>query len=153
MAMKTAVNVTSATVLNKKVTKAISNINPQITNSDLQTAVQLFTAMSTTTLQEAERIMRINVNEAYNPPATQEPNLSIGTFEYDGYRYVAEITYNGDGELFVNSNGSAYAQIYNSTETGKNQVRVNSNSANFSGALHATAGTNYASKTIQFSNQ
>ena len=122
-----------------------------MSNQDLKTAAQLFTAISDTTYQSADRITRMNVEEEYAPPPTTEPTLEIGEFSYDGYRYVADITYNGDGSLYVNTNeATAFAQVYHNTSADKDQVRVQANPATFSGTLYAIAGTSYAAKSIEF---
>lgn len=149
--MTTSVNISSITKTNKKVTKSITNINPEVNNEDLKIATELFTAISDTTFLDADRIIKMSVNETYTPPPTEEPILEISEFNYDGYRYVATITYNGDGILLVNTNeATAFAQVYHNEESNINQLRIQASPATFSGTLHATAGTIYAAKSIEF---
>lgn len=147
--MATSVNIISTTSNNKTVSKSITNINPQVSNQNLKTAAQLFTAISDTTFKSADRIVKMNVDEEYAPPPTEEPILELGEFNYDGYRYKATVTYNGDGQLSANVDtvGGALCRYSNNEVT----VQVTSGSS-FSGTLYATAGTSYAAKSIEFSN-
>lgn len=144
--MATSVNITSATVANKKVTKALSNINPEISNATLKQAAQLFTAISNTTYQSATRVTTMNVDEEYTPPVTKiEPTLTMSDFSYSGHYYESTITYNGDGELsFRIDTANAKGMIYNNT------LLVEFNQA-FTGKLYASEGTTYAAKSISFS--
>ena len=81
-----------------------------------------------------------------------EPTLTVGEFSYDGYRYVADITYNGDGQLFANTNVStAFAQIYNHSSQGL-QLRVQASPKAFNGTLYAAEGDEYSAKLATFEN-
>jgi len=145
--MTTSVNITSTSTANKKMTKSITNINPQISNSALKTAAQLFTAISTNTFNGADRIVRVDVNEPYNPSSpTLEPTLQVGEFEENPSNYFsADITYNGDGSLYVIvDTENAFATIAN------NKINVYSTEQTFSGSVFASAGTSYASKSVEF---
>lgn len=136
--MNTSVNIVSVNVANKKVTKALSNINPEVSNANLKQAAQLFTAISNTTYQSATRISTMDVNEEYDPSQKTEPILSVAAGS------GGQITYNGDGELFVHSstNGTYINPSTNSL--------ANDKTGSFSGKIYASEGATYAAKTIDF---
>lgn len=143
--MQTSINITSADTNNKKTTKSLSNINPNIDNEKLKQTAILFTAISNTSYQSANRITVQDIEEPFTPTITKtEPTLTVGEFNYDGYNYTATITYNGDGDLFANSAGN-FCRVENNTLT----VKTSSGST-FSGTLYASEGTNYAAKSINF---
>lgn len=134
--MQTSINITSETTSGKKVTKSLSNINNDASNTALTTAASLFTAISNTNYIEADRITKMSLTENY--PKT-EPTLTVDS---EGI-----ITYNGDGQLFVKINGDNFGRISNNTISAKSDSGWLST---FSGTVYASEGTNYAAKSITF---
>lgn len=137
--MKTAVNIISIDAKEKKSTKSLININPDVSNEQLKQVAQLFTAIGSNTFVEGDRINRINLDEEYKGAKT-EPTLSV---DEEG-----NITYNGDGQLGINLNDNLFGIIQNNEISAKDDGGFNRNS--FSGIILASEGTNYASKSINF---
>lgn len=147
--MQVNLEIASTTTNNKKQSTNIAYVNPNVPNATLKTFAQSLIGLTTNTFSGATRIAESDVDSGGGAKIT--PTLSIGAFSYDGYRYVADITYNGDGTLFGDTNdAAAYVQIHNNE--GQQQVRVHSNSASFSGTIYATEGATYAAKSITFQN-
>lgn len=138
--MKTAVNIISIDAKEKKSTKSLTNINPNVSNEQLKQAAQLFTAIGSNTFVEGDRINRINLDEEYKGVKT-EPTLSVSE---DG-----TVTYNGDGILSVRIENYQFGRI---TEENLIEARNASGSPKdqFSGIIYAAEGTNYAAKSINF---
>lgn len=148
--MQTSLNITSVDSNNNKQTKSLTYINPNASNAELKTAAQKFNAISQNTYTEADRIIKMSVEESYNPAPKTEPTLSIGTWTLtqDTIQGAqAQITYNGDGELYTNSD--KLSRIINGEP---NYIFIGAQS-NFSGTLHATEGNNYTAKTITFNKE
>ena len=150
--MDTSLIINSTDTNNKKLQKTIACVNPAVSNSDLKTFAQMTNNLTTNQFVDANRVDRSNVDEEGGGTVIKtEPTLEVGTFSYDGYRYVAGITYNGDGQLFVSTNeATAYAQIYNHSTQGL-QLRVQGTTV-FSGTLYAAEGDEYSAKSVTFSN-
>lgn len=69
------------------------------------------------------------------------PTLTIGSWNFGSNYAYADITYNGDGQLFIQC--SASAQIDQT-----NRLIIQSTSA--TGTIYATEGNNYAAKSLAF---
>lgn len=140
--MNTSVNIITSDIANKKSTKAISNINPEVSNDNLKQAAQLFTAISTNTYQDANRIITMSVDEEYNPPVTKiEPTLTLD-------KNYGTITYNGDGQLFALLNANYQYILNDNNLTVRNSEGTITSS--YSITIYASEGTNYAAKTFTF---
>ena len=153
--MQTNLNVTSLDGENKKSTKAITFVNSNSTNAQLKTLAQKFTAISSNTYQDAERINRMSVEEPYSPPVPkQTPTLSV-TSTSDHGETIQEKTisqkkisldYNGDGTIFTKSN-NGYCKI-TVTTTEKTIYYVPSSTptqgATYTITIFASEGTIYA---------
>lgn len=137
--MQTTINITSINSAEKKSTKSLTNINPNLSNTQLKQAAQLFTAISDETYKSADRIDRIDIEENY-PGTKTEPTLSVSE---DG-----TITYNGDGQLGINLNNNLFGIIQNNEISAKDNDGFAQNS--FSGIILASEGTNYSAKSISF---
>lgn len=141
--MKTSITITSIDQNEKKSSKALTNINPNISNETLKQAAQLFVATTDKTFYDADRINKININEEYAGQKT-EPTLTVDN--------SGNITYNGDGTLFgriTTENGQyLFLKIYNNQLSAKNDA--GNTITNFSGEIYASAGTTYASKSTTF---
>ena len=61
--MQVSLNITSIDSSQNKKSKSLTYINPNATNAQLQTAAQKFTAISSNTYIDAERITRQSVSE------------------------------------------------------------------------------------------
>ena len=130
---KDSIIISSTAQGGKKLQKTITNVNPEATNANLETFAQMFNGLSTNDYGETNRVKKQLTTEPDGTSKT-EPTLTVGS---DG-----AITYNGDGELFVEGD---YNYIHDNTVG-------NDKSASFSGKVHATEGTNYAAKSVSFSN-
>lgn len=149
--MQVNLEILSTTTNNKKQTTNITYVNPNVPNSVLKTFAQSLIALTQNTFTSAVRIAENDVDSGGG--AKIVPTLTLGAFSYDGYRYVADVTYNGDGILLVDTNeATAFAQVHHSTTSDIDQVRVQANPATFSGTLYATEGATYAAKSIEFQN-
>lgn len=89
----------SATNSGKKVTKAITNINPEKDNAVLKTFAQKVNALTTNTYVDATRVNKMSVEEA-DPQGGSSKTEGVISIE-NGY-----INYNGDGILYRVSNGN-----------------------------------------------
>lgn len=153
--MQTSLNITSVDANNKKVTKSLTYINKSATNAQLKTAAQKFNAISQNTYSEADRIIKMSVEEPYGEKI--EPTLTISEFTYtnsgfDGYTgFEAVITYNGDGTLTAVSD--KMTAVYTSNDEKRLYIKAGNESETFSGTLSSSAGTTYAAKSITFSKE
>lgn len=146
--METSLVIKSKDTAQKEVTKSLTNINPNVSNANLKTAAQMFTSISSGTYYDATRVNKIGVDEEY-PGAKIEPTLTVGAWSAITYQdkngVQAEITYNGDGNLFVNTTKLA-------TTFGSNPTNLFIGTTDsFTGTLYASEGTNYAAKSVDFS--
>lgn len=146
--METSLVIKSKDTNQKEVTKSLTNINPNVSNVNLKTAAQMFTSISSGTYYDATRVNKIGVNEEYGGTKI-EPTLTIGSWSAITYQekngVQAEITYNGDGNLFINTTKLA-------TTFGSNPTNIFIGTTDsFTGTLYASEGTNYAAKSVDFS--
>ena len=138
--MQTSINITSETASGKKVTKSISNINNDAGNTALTTAASLFTAISNTTYIDADRITKMSLTEQYEPKT--EPTLTVDS--------SGNITYDGDGDLYVSISGGNFGRISDNTISAKSDSGwLNS----FSGTVYASEGETYAAKSVSFTKE
>ena len=154
--MQTNLNVTSLDGENNKSTKAITFVNSNSTNAQLKTLAQKFTAISSNTYQDAERINRMSVEEPYTPPPapklTATLSMDLGeksTTEIQGQQNIAiktlNITYDGDGQVYVKSPSQCYLS-FNESEMTLKIIPMNTPEEGFATIiqLYASEGTNYA---------
>lgn len=141
--MPTSLEIQSTTTANKKQTKKINYINPDTTNSELETFSKQLTALSTNSYADATRVTEESVTEE-TPTPKIEPTLEVNS--------SGEITYNGDGALYgriTTGNGQyLFLKIYNNQLSAKSDA--GSNVTTFAGEITATEGTTYAAKTTSF---
>jgi hypothetical protein len=120
----------------KKQTTTISHIRP----SQKSHATELATALNALTTNQfvGASVNEINVDIT----GKTEPTLTIsGWSTGQGYAYT-QVTYNGDGQLYVSCpTAAAYIDQTN---------RLTVNGRGVSGEIYATEGTNYSSKTLSF---
>ena len=141
--MQTSINITSETTSGKKITKSISNINNGVGNTALTTAASLFTAISNTTYNDADRIIKMQLTEPYEPTVKTEPILTIST--------TGSITYNGDGQLFIKGNNAQdnnYYQIYNNQISA--MLETGYPATSYTCIVYASEGTEYTAKSATF---
>ena len=168
--MQTSLNITYADSSLKKSTKSLTYINPEATNAQLETAASLFSAISQNSYVGAERIDRIDVSEPEpTPPTKTEPTLTLGNWqEYSistSKEYRAEITYDGDGELYANIDqgisydnsapqiGVAIKQRVNDTKPYVWLIKIGekeSESYQSTLKIYASEGENYVAKEFTF---
>lgn len=120
----------------KKQTTTITHIRP----SEKSHATELAIALNalTTNTYVGSKVNEINVDIT----GKTEPTLEITSWSTGQNVTYGQISYNGDGQLFVQC--TAAARIINS-----NTLEVSSTTS-FSGSIYATEGTNYAAKTLSF---
>lgn len=149
----------NATRAGKKVAKNIGFVNPNVANSLVGSAAQMFNALSNDTFVNSEVVKVMDTNEEEQsttpaPAATKtEPELSINSF--DG-KNEPTITYNGDGVLFIYGEyiSGGYAvpiggDLYRSEKIIRNfYERLPEDATSATLWVHATEGTNYAAKTV-----
>lgn len=143
--MQTSLNITSVDATNKQQTKSLTYINPNATNAQLKSAAQKFTAISKNTYSDADRIIKMSVEEPDPSPSSKtEPTLSIES--------TGAITYNGDGQLFINSSGTDANLIFLHIQ--ENQISAKNAAGNtpqhYDCIVYASEGTNYAAKSVSF---
>lgn len=121
----------------KKLTTTVTHIRA----SEKGKATDLATALNalTTNNYVGAKVNELNVDTA----GKTEPTLTITGWSTGTNVTYGQISYNGDGQLFVQC--TAAARIINS-----NTLEVSSTTS-FSGSIYATEGTNYAAKTLSFS--
>ena len=102
----------NATQAGKKVTKAISNINPEKDNTVLKTFAQKVNALTTNTYVGATRINKQSVEEASTPSGGSGKTEGVITYNDDTH----VVTYNGDGELYKQSGESEPVTIASGSE-------------------------------------
>ncbi len=83
----------------KKVSKAISNINPEKDNATLKEFAQKVNALTTNNYVDATRVNKMSVEETYSGGGGKTEGVisltSINNFDQ------FTVNYNGDGELFI----------------------------------------------------
>jgi len=146
--METSLVIKSKDTNQKDVTKSLTNINPNIGNTNLKVAAQMFTSISSGTYYDATRINKMNIDEEYAGTKI-EPTLTVGSWSAITYQekngVQADITYNGDGNLFINTTKLA-------TFFGSDPIKLFVGTTDsFTGTLYASEGTNYAAKAVEFS--
>lgn len=119
----------------KKINTTITDLR-QSQKSKAATLTQALNALTTNTYVSTQ-VNEINVDIN----GKTEPTLTLGTWSFESGTSKATITYNGDGQLFCNA--TKLARIDGDVLT--------VDSASFTGTIYATEGTNYASKTLEFS--
>ncbi len=124
----------------KKQTTTITHIRP----SEKSHATELAIALNalTTNTYVGSKVNEINVDIT----GKQTPTLTVGELQYysSGY-YVAEYTYTGDGQLFINCTNPAQF----STQDGKAVIKVTGNTP-ISGTVYATETEQYYSASTSF---
>lgn len=120
----------------KKINTTITDLR-QSQKSKAATLTQALNALTTNTYVSTQ-VNEINVDIT----GKTEPTLSIsGWSTGQGYAYT-QVTYNGDGQLYVSCpTAAAYIDQTN---------RLTVNGRGVSGEIYATEGTNYSSKTLSF---
>lgn len=158
--MQTSLNITYADSSLKKSTKSLTYINPEATNTQLETAASLFSAISQNDYVGAERIDRMNVTEPspYPTPKT-EPTFNVTASSANDHFH--NFDYDGDGELsanykFVTVQGGTADNGFTMINTGTKVLRnweVNSTGqasmiSNFAGTInvYSPETENYAAK-------
>lgn len=137
--METSINITSIDQNEKKYSKALTNINPNISNETLKQAAQLFVATTDKTFYDADRINKININEEYAGQKT-EPTLTVSS--------GGTVTYNGDGQLFLRAdNANNYLRLENNFLSARNSDSI---ITSFSGTIYASEGNTFAAKSVNF---
>lgn len=141
--MQVSLNITSVDSSQNKKSKSLTYINPNATNAQLQTAAQKFNAISSNTYVDAEKISRQSVSEP-DPTSKTEPTLTVDS--------TGAITYNGDGQLFINSSGTdahlIFLHIYENQISAKNAA--GNTPQNYSCTIYSSEGTNYTAKSVEF---
>lgn len=122
----------SATNSGKKVTKAITNINPEKDNAVLKTFAQKVNDLTTNTYVDATRINKQSVNEQDGKP---EPTLIIDNGFY---------TYNGDGDVYAYSENKGIV-VDRVNKTFSQELPA---LEPYTLTLHATETANFAAKTV-----
>ena len=141
--MQTSLNISSVNSQNKKITKSLTYIDESATNEQLETAAQKFNAISQNSYVDADRIIKMSVTEPYTPPAKNEPILTVDS--------NGAITYNGDGTLYIKNEtevNNIFLNLYNNQLTARNAA--GNTPTSYSCTIYASAGTNYAAKSIEF---
>lgn len=119
----------------KKINTTISYLRESQKSKARNLAVAL-NALTTNTFENVQ-VNEINVDIA----GKTEPTLSIsGWSTGENYAYTT-VTYNGDGQLFVQCSAPA-----NIDQTNRLLVQ----GRNATGTIYATEGNNYAAKTLTF---
>lgn len=122
----------------KKLTTTVTYLRP----SQKEHATQLATALNALTgnIFDSASVNELNVDIG----GKTEPTLTIGTWQQGTGEMFTQVTYNGDGQLYVQCSAPAY--IYDTTYK-RLEVKT---TGSFSGTIYATEGTNYAAKTLTF---
>lgn len=117
--------------------KTINTTISYLRQSQKSKATALGTALNqlTTNTFESVQVNEMNVTEKATP------TLTIGNWNFGSNYAYAQITYNGDGQLFVNSTAAA-----NIDQTKRLLVQ----STNATGTIYATEGNNYAASSLNF---
>lgn len=124
----------------KKINTTISYLRAS-QKSQAATLTQALNALTTNDYVDTQ-VNELNVDTA----GKTEPTLTISQWQEGTGVMFAQVTYDGDGQLFVQCTQAAY--IYQTSYT---RLEVKSTGA-FSGTIYATEGTNYAAKTLSFSH-
>lgn len=136
----------NATNSGKKVTKAITNINPEKDNSILKTFAQKVNALTTNSYVDATRVNKMSVEEQGGGGKT-EPTLTIdnkGRYSYDGDGEIFGYLDTADVGLYINRVDKTCSIIV----TGDPAIPP----VTYTITLHATEGTNYAAKTVSYTH-
>lgn len=122
----------------KKVTTTVTHLRP----SQKSHATELATALNALTgnIYTGSSVNELNVDIG----GKTEPTLTIGTWQQGTGEMFTQVTYNGDGQLYVQCSAPAY--IYDTTYK-RLEVKT---TGSFSGTIYATEGNNYAAKTLTF---
>lgn len=134
----------------KKLTTTITYVNPSqsITNNQLKNFAQSLISLTTNSYIDAELVNKTDIDESREPTKI-EPTLTIGSWSAITYQdksgVQADITYNGDGNLFANT--TKLVTFY-----GSNPIKLFVGTTDsFTGTLYATEGDTYAAKSVNFS--
>ena len=132
----------NSTNSDKKVSKAISNINPEKDNAVLKTFAQKVNALTTNNYVDATRVNKMSVNEATTKP---EPTLTISSGTY---------TYDGDGDVYgyAEHNGTVLSVKINRTEKTFNVLDTMMPATEYTITLYATETANFAAKSVTYTN-
>lgn len=112
-------------------------------------AVDLATALNalTTNTYTGTQVNEINVNISKT-----EPTITLGSWELVTSKgYYATITYNGDGNLYVECSNPAYIAYDEVEQVNKLTVITSGFSSQFTGKIYSTETNNYSAKVVNFS--
>lgn len=117
--------------------KTINTTITYLRQSQKNQATALGTALNALTTNTLEGVQ---VNEM-NVAEKTTPTLTIGSWNFGSNYAYTQVTYNGDGQLFVNCSAAA-----NIDQTNRLLVQ----STNATGTIYASEGNNYSAKSLPF---
>ena len=131
--------------------------NDATANTALRNFVQGITGLTTNTYVSATVTYEVDLDTNNPPAAKTTPTLAIdggNTIPADGRETAKDLTYNGDGELYVSSSNLSNVYFGIVTNTGTKKLVCTKDQAliggSTTGTLYASEGTNYKAASVNF---
>lgn len=130
MANQTSISITSRDQNNNKMTTSVAYVNPDATDGQLLNLADKLTAFTTNTVQEVNKVSRKvligdkaerNLSVAHsNTPITQISATDLPSKTDSTGQYLVNITFDGEGEVWIRNVMDRTGEIYICTVEGVN---------------------------------